>query len=315
MNVFITDAGFADVNTEREIIEKAGHTLHLKQCKTEDELLEEVATADALIVQWAPVSAKVIEALPQCKVIVRYGIGVDNVDLEAAKKRGIPVCNIPDYCINEVADHALSMAFALNRQLPQTNARLRSGVWQITTPGPVQPPSEMTFATSGFGRIAQAVLAKAKALGFKVAACDPYCPKEIMQEKGVLPLGVEELFQEADILSLHLPLTKETHSYINEKTLAQMKQGAILVNTSRGGLIDIDALAHSLENNHLGGAGLDVFPEEPPDVNHPIFSSDKVILTSHIAWNSTASVPKLQQLAAEEAIRGLSGESLKNQVN
>jgi D-3-phosphoglycerate dehydrogenase len=225
MNVFITDAGFADVNTEREIIEKAGHTLHLKQCKTEDELLEEVATADALIVQWAPVSAKIIEALPQCKVIVRYGIGVDNVDLEAAKKRGIPVCNIPDYCINEVADHALSMAFALNRQLPQTNARLRSGVWQITPPGPVQPPSEMTFATSGFGRIAQAVLAKAKALGFKVAACDPYCPKEIMQEKGVLPLGVEELFQEADILSLHLPLTKETHSYINEKTETRCNSG------------------------------------------------------------------------------------------
>jgi D-3-phosphoglycerate dehydrogenase len=315
MNLFITDAGFADVNTEREIIEKAGHTLHLKQCKTEEELLEEVTTADALIVQWAPVSSKVIEALTQCKVIVRYGIGVDNVDLEAAKKKGIPVCNIPDYCINEVADHALSMAFALNRQLPQTNARLRSGVWQITPPGPILPPSEMTFATSGFGRIAQAVLAKAKALGFKVAACDPYCPKEIMQEKEVLPLGIDELFQKADILSLHLPLTKETHSYINEKSLAQMKQGAILVNTSRGGLIDIDALAHSLENNHLGGAGLDVFPEEPPDVTHPIFSSDKVILTSHIAWNSTASVPKLQQLAAEEAIRGLSGESLKNQVN
>lgn len=315
MNLFITDAGFADVNTEREIIEKAGHTLHLKQCKTEEELLEEVTTADALIVQWAPVSSKVIEALTQCKVIVRYGIGVDNVDLEAAKNKGIPVCNIPDYCINEVADHALSMAFALNRQLPQTNARLRSGVWQITPPGPILPPSEMTFATSGFGRIAQAVLAKAKALGFKVAACDPYCPKEIMQEKEVLPLGIDELFQKADILSLHLPLTKETHSYINGKSLAQMKQGAILVNTSRGGLIDIDALAHSLENNHLGGAGLDVFPEEPPDVTHPIFSSDKVILTSHIAWNSTASVPKLQQLAAEEAIRGLSGESLKNQVN
>ena len=315
MNLFITDAGFADVNTEREIIEKAGHTLHLKQCKTEEELLEEVTTADALIVQWAPVSSKVIEALTQCKVIVRYGIGVDNVDLEAAKNKGIPVCNIPDYCINEVADHALSMAFALNRQLPQTNARLRSGVWQITPPGPILPPSEMTFATSGFGRIAQAVLAKAKALGFKVAACDPYCPKEIMQEKEVLPLGIDELFQKADILSLHLPLTKETHSYINEKSLTQMKQGAILVNTSRGGLIDIDALAHSLENNHLGGAGLDVFPEEPPDITHPIFSSDKVILTSHIAWNSTASVPKLQQLAAEEAIRGLSGESLKNQVN
>ncbi len=315
MNVFITDAGFANVDTERGIVEKAGHTLHLKQCKTEEDLLNEVTTADALIVQWAPVSAKVIDALTQCKIIVRYGIGVDNVDLEAAKAKRIPVCNIPDYCINEVADHALSMAFALSRQLPQTNARLQSGEWQITPPAPILPPSEAIFATAGFGRIAQTILSKAKALGFKVAACDPYCPEDVMRKNQVLPFTPEELFQQADILSLHLPLTKETQNYINEVTLSKMKPGAILVNTSRGGLIDIDALSEALQNNGLGGAGLDVFPEEPPNVSHPIFSSDKVILTSHTAWNSTASVPKLQQLAAEEAIRGLTGESLKNQVN
>ncbi|MBL4576407.1 MAG: C-terminal binding protein [Opitutaceae bacterium] len=315
MNVFITDAGFSDVNTEREIIEGAGHTLHLKQCKTEEDLLNEVTTADALIVQWAPVSAKVIEALKQCKVIVRYGIGVDNVDLEAAKEKGIPVCNIPDYCIEEVADHALSMAFALSRQLPQTTARLRTGEWKITPPAPILPTAQTLFATAGFGRIAQMVLSKAKALGFNVAACDPYCPEEVIREKGVQSLNSEELFQKADILSLHLPLTKETHYYINKTTLAQMKQGSILVNTSRGGLVDIDALSTSLENHHLGGAGLDVFSEEPPEVSHPLFSSNKVILTSHTAWNSTASVPKLQKLAAEEAIRGLSGDTFKNKVN
>jgi D-3-phosphoglycerate dehydrogenase len=315
MNVIITDAGFPDVNTERTLIEQAGHTLELKQCKTEADLLAEVTTADALIVQWAPVTAAVIEALTDCKIIVRYGIGVDNVDLAAAKAKGIPVCNIPDYCIDEVADHALAMAVALNRQLPQTQARLKSGTWSIVPPGAILPPREALFATAGFGRIAQAVLKRATALGYQVAACDPYCPAEAMEEKGVRNLTPEQLFAEADILSLHLPLTEGTANYINADTLAAMKPGAILVNTSRGGLVDVDAVAASLEAGHLGGTGLDVFPVEPPDTAHPIFASDRAILTSHTAWNSTASVPQLQRLAAEEALRGLAGEPLKNQVN
>ena len=314
MNVYITDAGFSDVETERAIIEQSGHSLLLNQCKSEEDLLDQVVDADALLVQWAPISAQVINALERCKVIVRYGIGIDNIDLEAAKAKGIPVCNIPDYCIDEVANHALAMAFALNRQLPQTDKRLRGGEWKITPPAPILPPSQTTFATAGFGRIAQSVLSKAKALGFKVAACDPYCPKEAMQEKGVPPLDAEELFCKADILSLHLPLTEETRGYVNATTLAQMKPGSIVVNTSRGGLIDIDALSAALESDQLGGVGLDVFPEEPVDTSHPLFSTDKAILTSHTAWNSTASVPKLQQLAAQEAVRALSGKPLKNQI-
>jgi D-3-phosphoglycerate dehydrogenase len=315
MKIIITDHGFKHVEREKSIIESAGFELVESQCKTEDQLIAGVSGADALIVQWAPVTKNVIDSLDHCKVVVRYGIGVDNVDLEAAKARGIPVCNIPDYCIDEVADHVMALALAGARQLKQTGLRFREGTWKITPPGPMNASREMMFATAGYGRIAREVLKRAAGFKFRLGAFDPYVEEDVMKSHGIVKLTEEELFEQADILSLNLPLTEETAHFVNADRLKQLKPEAILVNTARGGLVDTVALAQALQVNEIGFAGLDVFESEPLDMDHPLWDCKNAILTSHISWYSEESVPKLQELAAEEAVRGLKGEPLKNRVN
>ena len=315
MKVFITDYGFTDVHQERQIIHAAGHELLAGQCKTPEAIIEQAADADALLVQWAPVNAAVIGQLKHCRVIVRYGIGLDNVDLAAAKARGIPVCNVPDYCIDEVADHALAMGLSLVRQLPMIDRRLRAGTWKITPDHPMPALCNMTFATAGLGRIARAVLARAKAFGCRLAAYDPYVPPEVFRSNSVTQLTMEDLFNQADVLSLHLPLTPETRHLVNAATLAKLKPTSIIVNTARGGLIDTVALAEALQSGVIAGAGLDVFEPEPLPDQHPLRHCGNAILTSHVGWFSDQSVPKLQRLAAEEVVRALRGEGLKNQVN
>jgi D-3-phosphoglycerate dehydrogenase len=315
MKVFITDHGFPDVHQEREIINAAGHELLVGQCKTAEAIIVQAAAADALLVQWAPVNASVIDQLKQCRVIVRYGIGVDNVDLKAATACGIPVCNVPDYCIDEVADHAMAMALSLVRQLSLIDYRLRSGTWKITPDYPMPALRNMTLATAGFGRIARAVLERARAFGCRLAAYDPYVTPEVFTANNVTRLTMEELFTQADVLSLHLPLTPETRHLINSATLAKMKPTSIVINTARGGLIDAVALAAALQAGVIAGAGLDVFDPEPLPDQHPLRRCKNAILTSHIGWFSDQSVPKLQRLAAEEVVRALRGEALKHQVN
>ena len=315
MKVCITDYGFADIHQERQIINSAGYELLAGQCKSPEAVLAAAADADAMLVQWAPITAAVINGLHKCRVIVRYGIGVDNVDLAAAKLRGIPVCNVPDYCIEEVADHAMAMALSLVRQLPMLDRRLRAGTWKITPDHPMPALSNMTFATAGLGRIARAVLARARAFGCRLAAYDPYVPPEVFRSHSVTQLTMDELFKQADVLSLHLPLTPETRHLVNAATLAKLKPTSIIVNTARGGLIDTVALAEALQSGVIAGAGLDVFEPEPLPDRHPLRQCSNAILTSHVGWFSDQSVPKLQRLAAEEVVRALRGEALQNQVN
>jgi D-3-phosphoglycerate dehydrogenase len=314
--VCITDYGFANVDSERRIIEAAGGELRTGQCKTPAEVLSFCADADVVIAQWAPINAEAIAGLKNCKGLVRYGIGVDNIDLKAAATAGIPVANVPDYCIDEVADHTLSLALSLVRQLGTTDARVRAGEWSITPPAKNIPAlRKMTFATAGFGRIARAVLARAAAFGCKPAAYDPYVPAEVFEKAGVAKLSVDELFAQADILSLNLPLTEETRHFANASRLATMKPHAIIVNTARGGLIDTHALADALSKGTPFAAGLDVFESEPLESNHPLRKAPNALLTSHTAWFSADSVGELQRLAAEEAARRLCGENFKNTVN
>ena len=309
----ITDYGFKNVVVETELITQAGYTLQTAQCKTAAEVLEYGRDAVALLVQWAPVTAEVIAALSQCRIIVRYGIGVDNIDLEAAKKKGIVVCNVPDYCIAEVADHTVALAFALARQLTQTHNRTASGEWKIIPPNPALPFYEMTFATIGFGRIAREVFKRVSPFGFKKMAYDPFVNAEQMQAHGVACAGFDELIQQADIISLHMPLTADTHHLINTAVLHKMKPGAILVNTSRGALIDTVALAQKLKEGNLSAA-LDVYEKEPLPTDHPLMHCDNTILTSHTAWYSEKSVPTLQRMAAEELVRGLTTGNVNNRV-
>jgi len=312
MKIVITDCGFANIFPETAAITEAGFELAYAQCKTADDVMSAAADADGIMVQFAPVTAEVIYSLSRCKVIVRYGIGVDNVDLAVAKAKGIPVCNVPDYCIDEVADHTVALALAHARQLFQIDARTRAGVWKIIPDKPMPSFNDMTFATAGYGRIARAVLDRARAFGFKIAAYDPYV---LPANEEVASLSLDELFRQADILSLHVPLSPETKHLVNAERLAQMKPTAILVNTARGGLIDTVALSEALQSGTIAAAGLDVFEYEPLEEDHPLRKSPNALLTSHMAWFSEKSVPKLQRLAAEEAIRALQGKPLRNQVN
>jgi D-3-phosphoglycerate dehydrogenase / 2-oxoglutarate reductase len=315
MRVLITDHGFPNLTHEETTLRAAGHELIVAQCKTPEQVIDAAREADALLVQWAPVNAAVINALAKCRIIVRYGIGYDNVDIAAAKARGIPVCNVPDYGVSEVAEHAVSLALALTRQLPQIDARLRSGTWKITPDRPMPSLRESVFATAGFGRIARAAHAMMRGFGGKRIAYDPFVSAETMNAEGVTKVEMSELLSTADILSLHLPLTADSKHLISDQTLRGMKPTAIIVNTARGPLIDTVALATALTAGKIGGAGIDVFESEPLPADHPLRKAPNTLLTSHVAWYSESSIPRLQKLAAEEVVRGLRGEPLKNQVN
>lgn len=313
--VVITEHGFADVESERRIVEDAGFALDVAQCKTADDVIEAAQGASALLVQWASISRQVLESLPDCKLAVRYGIGVDNVDLDAARELGVAVCNVPDYGIDEVADHAVSLALALGRQLPALDKRLREDTWKMAPVTPMPAFADMTFGTAGFGRIGREVLERARGFKFHLAAYDPFVPDEAFEHAGVQRLSLDDLFAQCDIISLHLPLTAETHHLVEAARLQKMKPHAILVNTARGGLIDTVALAQALQAREIAYAGLDVFEDEPLPSDHPLRDCDNALLTPHVAWYSESSVPRLQRFAAEEIVRGLRGEPLKNQVN
>lgn len=312
--VVITDYGFPDLKQEKKLLEGIGYEVVAGQCKTAEEVLDLSRDAEAVMVQWAPVTREVIEGLENCRIIIRYGIGVDNVDLTAAKEKGIPVCNVPDYCIQEVADHAVALALSLGRQLLITDRRVRDGVWKITPPKPMPAFREMKFATVGYGRIAREVLKRAAVFGFQKATCDPFVKAEAIQKDNTIPMSLDQLFEQADIISLHSPLNKETHHLINESSLGKMKSNALLINTSRGGLVDADALADAISKGKIAGAGIDVFEQEPLPAEHPLRKCENVILTSHTAWYSESSIPELQLKATEEAIRGLTGQPLTSRV-
>ena len=301
----ITDYQFPDIASERRIIENAGGDLVAFQCKTERDVIDVAKDADALLVQWAPITRTVIDHLPNCKVIVRYGIGLDNIDLDAARDRGVAVRNIPDYCIEEVADHTFSLALALARQLLQIDRQVREGTWSIVPPRPMPALRESTFVTIGYGRIARAVLHRARGFGFQLAACDPYLPPGVDFPSDVTRVDFEDALQVADILSLHVPLTRETRHLIGPEALTMMKPTSVLINTARGALIETVALAGALDEGVIGGAGLDVFEAEPLPAEHPLRTCRNALLTSHVSWYSQLSGPTLQRLAAEEAVRSL----------
>jgi D-3-phosphoglycerate dehydrogenase len=312
--VAITDYGFPALDSERALIESAGGELMTFQCRTEAEVIEAARDADAILVQWAPITASVISKLSRCKVIVRYGIGVDNIDLDAARQCGIAVCNVPDYCIDEVADHTLALALALVRQLPEANRALLKGIWNSVPPLSMPAPSHMIFATVGYGRTAKAVLDRARSFKFNLASCDPYLSSGSNIAKDIRVLSFDGVLEVADVISLHVPLNGETSQMIDSSALSKMKRGAFLINTARGGLIDTAALARALQAGRLGGAGLDVFETEPLQADHPLLACENVVLTPHIAWYSQLSIETLQRMAAEEVVRVLAGKDPRSKV-
>jgi len=297
-NVVITDWGFPSLDIEKSVFASMDVELKHYQCKTEDEVAKIVSDADVVMVQWAPVKEKAIDAMSRCKGIVRYGIGLDNIDVSRAKEKGIPVRNVPDYCLSEVADHTMALMLSLQRQVSRVDKLVRQGVWKITPPLALPPLRQSVLGLIGFGRIAQLVAKRARAFDMKVVASDPFIPPNIFDEAGVGKLEVDELLRTSDIISLQCPLTDGTKHIINQDALKAMKRHALLANTSRGGLIDTTALISALKSNTIAGAALDVFEQEPLPMENELFDLPNVIITSHTAWYSSASVGELQRRAA-----------------
>ncbi len=317
MKVAVTDYSFPDLAVEETILRGAGHTLAAwKEKRTPAELASLVGDADAVITQFAPVNAEVIGAMQKARVIVRYGIGVDNVDLEAAKARGIPVCNVPDYCIDEVADHTLAFILATTRQVVPNCVRVQGGTWGLATPlGGMQALRDLTVGVVGFGRIGREVAARLKAFKCRVLVHDPVVAASAITQAGCEAAALDDLFRQADVLSLHCPSTAQTRGMVNATSLTSMKRGAILINVARGDLVDSAALVAALESGQLSAAALDVFAPEPIPADHPILKRDNVIVASHIASCSVPAVRKLRETAAQLAATALRGEPLPNIVN
>lgn len=313
--VAVTDSGFPDLAPEAEALDGTGAALAPGQCRTAEEVAALCADADAVLTQWAPVTAEAIAAMTRCRVIVRYGIGVDNVDLEAARARGIPVANVPDYAIDEVADHALSLLLASVRRIPQVVAQVREGVWDIAPRRPIVGLQGRKLGVAGFGNIARAVVRRAQAFGLRTIAYDPYAAQELFDQHGTARADWDTLLAESDFISVHLPLVEATRRLFDERAFAAMKEGAHLINTSRGGVVETAALVRALESGRLAGAALDVLEEEPIPVGHPLLGIDRCIVTSHCAWYSESSLLRLQRYAALEVRRVLEGGRPQHVVN
>jgi len=249
------------------------------------------------------------------RIIARYGIGVDTVSLSAASDAGIMVTNVPDYCIDEVSDHALALLLNLARGIGRATLATRSGEWDIGVVQPLYRLRGRTLAVLGFGRIGRAVAEKARPFGLRVVAFDQYVPHDAIRAAGVEPLSFQEALEQADLVSIHVPLTDETRHLISSHALSWMKRGAIIVNTSRGPVIDTAALVSALESGHLAGAGLDVVDPEPPPAEHELRQMPNVLLTPHIAFYSEEAQRELQRRAAEEVARVLRNEQPRSLVN
>lgn len=316
MQVVVTDYTFADLSIEEQLIVSSGLNLNSGQAKTPQELIPLVKDADAVITQFAPVNATVIERMERAKVIVRYGIGVDNVDLKAARAKGIPVCNVPDYCIDEVADHTLAFLLASTRQIVPHSVAVHSGKWGLATPiSEFRVLRDMTVGIIGFGRIGREVAARLKPFKCRVMIHDPVVDAEKIELAGYEPASLAGLLKNSDAVTLHCPSMESTRGLIGHETLAEMKHGAILINLARGDLVQTDALVSAIKTGKLAGAALDVFSPEPIPAGHPILSMQNVILAPHIASVSVPAVKKLRETAAQLALMAIRGEKLPNVVN
>ena len=314
--VTVTDHVFPDLDQERKLLADAGHELRFgSNAASVEEVRAAVAGADAVLNCYAPMPADVIRELDRCVVIARYGIGLDTIDLDEATAKGIVVTNVPDYCIDEVSDHALALLMSLARGVTRLDRRVRSGSWTPSDARPIHRLRGRTLGLVGFGRIARALAAKAAPLGLRVVATDPFLPDDAVRESGAEPATLEELLAAADVVSIHAPLTAESRHLIGEAELAMMKPGAILINTSRGPLVDLDALRAALADDRLGGAGLDVLEEEPPARDDPLLHRDDVIVTPHAAFYSEESLEELQRKAVEQVIEALAGRTPPYAVN
>ena len=313
--VAVTDSPFPNLDPATQVLSELNAELKLAKGTTPEDILAIAREADGLLVTYAKVPAEMIEQLKRCKVIARFGIGVDSVDIDAATRAGIIVTNVPEYCEDEVSDHAMALLLSLIRKIPFANKKTHAGVWSMPAVVPIHRLRGSVLGLAGFGKIPRLVAVKAQAFGLQVQTYDPYVSSEAAAKLGVKLVSLPELLKTSDYISIHAPLTPETDRMFNADAFRQMKRSALLVNTARGPLVDVEALVDALDNKLIAGAALDVLPQEPPPPNSRLLGRDDVILTPHTSFYSEESLVELQTKAAQQVALVLSGKEPRYPIN
>lgn len=301
-SVLIADSDFPDLALEQRLFADAGWSVKTAQCRTEDDVIAAAADCDAALIQYAPITDRVCKALPRLGIVSRYGAGFDTIDTAACERHGVWAANSPDYGVGEVATHALGMTLALLRHLPFFDRDVKAGRWHYASAGPIRRASKLTVGILGLGRIGKRFAHLARNSFGRVIACDPYLID------GDFPAYVErvtlaQLFGTADAISLHVPLNAETRGMVNDALLRAVRPGTMLINTARGAVVDIDAVLAALDDGRLASAALDVLPNEPVAVDHPLARHPRVLLTPHAAFYSLEAEVELRRKAAENIVQ------------
>ena len=314
--VVFTDYDFPSMDIEKGVLSEIDCEIISPQTNNEDKLIEICKDADGLIVQYAPITEKVINSLTKCRVISRYGIGVDTIDLKAARAKGIHVCNVPDYCIDEVADHSLSLILSLGRKIVKLSNSVSAGVWDaLGVSKPVYNFKKQILGLIGFGKIPQNLFIKAKNFFKEIVVYDPYVPKEIVTKFNLRIATFYEVLRSSDFISIHCPLNDTTKYMFSLREFQLMKKTAYIINTSRGGIINTKDLYQALNSGLIAGAGLDVLEKEPPGIGFELTKFDNVIITPHAGFYSESALEDLKYKTAFNVLQVLKGEKPINVVN
>ncbi|MCS6861870.1 MAG: C-terminal binding protein [Abditibacteriales bacterium] len=310
--IVFTDISFPTPREEAILTQELNAQLVKVHLKTEEEVIATCAEADVLLVAFAPITRRVIENLKRCQLIVRYGIGYDMIDVDAATERGIAVCNVPDYCIEEVALHTVGLLLCCARKILQLDASMRAGRWDARGAAyPGHRLSQQTLGIVGIGRIGRTVARMAQALGLNVVAFDPFVSASDVAQM----VSFDELLRSADYVTIHCPLTEGTRHLFNADAFSKMKPSAYLINCARGAIVDEQALIGALRQKRIAGAALDVYAQEPLPADSPLRHWDNVILQPHAAWYSEESFAELQERVAESVVQFFQGERPRGLVN
>ncbi|PFG39424.1 D-3-phosphoglycerate dehydrogenase [Georgenia soli] len=315
MRIVITDCDHASVDIERAVAGEAGAELVVAQGISPAEVIANAEGADGLVVQYAQITAAVMDALPNLKAVGRYGVGVDTVDVEAATARGVAVCNVPDYGTEAVSDHAIALALAVSRGLVALDRGTRAGRPNLAEVNPIFQVRGRTFGVLGFGAIGRATARKAAGVGYEVVVHDTAVEPGTLTEEGYEAVSLEELLRRSQVLSVHVPLVPATHHLLDATRLALLPEHAVVVNTSRGGVVDTDALVDALRSGHLLGAGLDVFETEPLPADHPLTELDRVVLTPHAGFYTEESYAELKRRTIQNVVDVVAGRRPRNILN
>jgi len=313
--VAATNAHLLPPTVEREILAGVGAELIPSRSLTEEEVIGAAQDADAILHAVSPLTRRVLGQLKKCLVISNYGIGVDTVDVQAATQEGILSANVPDFCFDEVSDTAMSLILTVTRKVALLSNSVKRGIWDRSIAFPIHKFRGQTLGLLAFGNIPRTLVPKAKPFGFQIIAYDPHVSQQVADPYGVKMVDLPTLLQQSDVLSIHAPLTPETHHIIAEPELRQMKRSAYLINTGRGPVVDGKALYHALKEGWIAGAGLDVLEKEPPDPDDPLLALDNVVFTPHYASYTEEAYLELRTKAAQNVASVLRGEWPKYLVN